>query len=344
MRLSLILICVFICSFFLTFLLRSLFLKKQVFISIPNDRSSHDQKIPTSGGLSVVIVFLSFILIAFWQQSLTLEEFILFFVSGFLVALAGFWDDFKEISPFLRLGLQLASVVVVLSFLEKVPSFDLLINGIFLPISLIYLLLGFYLMWLINLYNFMDGIDGLASIETIIACLGSVLIIFLGNNNQDVTLLLILSSAVLGFVLLNFPKAKIFMGDVCSYFLGLTLGTFSLYMSISEIELFCVWIILLGVFIVDSFITLLQRLFRGERIYVAHRDHAYQKAAINFKSHVKVTISIAFINIFWLFPLAYLVYINKIQGLVGILIAYLPLILIQLYFSQSNFFKIKSFD
>ena len=161
------------------------------------------------------------------------------------------------------------------------------------------------LVWLTNLFNFMDGIDGLAGMEAVsVSGLGAFLLL---RNRllSGAQLSLMLCAASLGFLVWNWPPAKIFMGDVGSGFLGFTLGTLALFSSKTDSTLVWPWLILLAAFLVDATVTLLRRISGRARWYEAHRSHAYQHAARASGSHAKVTLAVAAMNIGWLFPLAW---------------------------------------
>jgi len=136
----------------------------------------------------------------------------------------------------------------------------------------------------------------------------------------------LLTAAVAGFLFWNFPPARIFMGDAGSGFLGITLGVMSLQAAWVAPQLLWSWLILLGVFIVDATFTLLRRLLRGDKVYEAHRSHAYQYASRRFGRHLPVTLAVAALNLFWLLPIALWVGWSGLDGLVGLAIAYAPLI------------------
>ncbi len=161
------------------------------------------------------------------------------------------------------------------------------------------------LVWLTNLFNFMDGIDGLAGMEAVCVSVFGGTLLFLRGLASYSQLSWLLAAASLGFLLWNWPPAKIFMGDAGSGFLGFTLGTLALFSSSSSPGLIWPWLILLAAFIVDATVTLLRRMFSRARWYEAHRSHAYQHAARAWASHPKVTLAVAAINIGWLFPLAW---------------------------------------
>ncbi|MNJ68235.1 hypothetical protein D3C77_644650 [compost metagenome] len=126
------------------------------------------------------------------------------------------------------------------------------------------------------------------------------------------------------------------MGDAGSGFLGITLGVFSLQAAWVQSSLFWGWIILLGVFVVDATVTLIRRMLLGERVHEAHRSHAYQYASRRYGKHLPITIAVTAINLFWLAPLALVVAMGKLDGGGGVLIAYLPLLLIALKFNAGK--------
>lgn len=118
------------------------------------------------------------------------------------------------------------------------------------------------------------------------------------------------------------------MGDAGSGFLGIVLGVMSLQAGWMQPELLWAWLILLGVFVVDATLTLLERLHRGEKVYQAHCTHAYQHAARHVGRHLPVTLAVGTINLCWLLPIALWVGLGRLDGLLGVLIAYTPLVVL----------------
>jgi Fuc2NAc and GlcNAc transferase len=183
------------------------------------------------------------------------------------------------------------------------------------------------LVWLLNLYNFMDSIDGIAGVEALSICLGATLLSLLSTDARaEWYLPALLAAATLGFLVWNFPPAKIFMGDAGSGFLGLMLGVLAVRAAAVSPAWLWSWIILLGVFVVDATMTLLRRWQRHETLYQAHRSHAYQHAAVEHGAHRPVTIAVATINLLWLLPIALLVGNQILDGALGVLISYAPLV------------------
>ncbi len=321
--------CLIVCALTwgLTAQVRNYALKKNV-LDIPNERSSHSVPTPRGGGISVVIVFLAVLCILAINKWITVISLISFFGAGSLVSVVGFLDDHGHIAARWRLLAHFGSAIFIVFMLGGLPPVSLL--GINVNLSALGYVIGvLYLVWLLNLYNFMDGIDGLASIEAITVCIGSSvcsLILHQWTFTESATLSIVLASAVAGFMIWNYPPAKIFMGDACSGFLGLMLGALSLLAGWENSLMLWCSLILLAVFITDATVTLFRRLIRGEKLYEAHRSHAYQYASRYFSGHKPVTIFVALINICWLFPIALCVAIGWLDGYLAVLIAYIPMI------------------
>lgn len=294
-------------------------------IDIPNARSSHSVPTPRGGGVAIVLSFLlALSLLATWEMvALPLAWALL--GSGGGVAILGFLDDHGHIAARWRLLGHFAAAIWALFWLNGLPS----INAFGFSLDLGWLghvLAAVYLVWLLNLYNFMDGIDGIASVEAICVCLGGALLGIAGSSQpMEFFTPLLLAAAVMGFLFWNFPPARIFMGDAGSGFLGITLGVLSLQAAWVAPQFLWSWLILLGVFIVDATFTLLRRLLRGDKVYEAHRSHAYQYASRRFGRHLPVTLAVLGLNLFWLLPIALWVGLGGLDGLVGLVIAYAPL-------------------
>lgn len=326
MKIILFLLVVFIVSYLLTKLLRYYALSRSL-IDIPNDRSSHTVPTPRGGGVAIVLSFLCALPVLGLMDWLSWSFVIAALGAGGGVAVLGFLDDHGHIAARWRLLGHFSAAAWALYWLGGLPIIPFL--GYSLDLGLMGpLLAAFYLVWMLNLYNFMDGIDGLASVEAICVCLSGALLYLLVGSPSLALVPLLLAAAVAGFLCWNFPPARIFMGDAGSGFLGLLLGVLSLQAAWFKAELLWSWLILLGVFVVDATFTLLRRLLRGDKVYEAHRSHAYQYASRQFGAHKPVTLAVLFINILWLLPIALLVAIDQIPGVLGVLVAYLPLVFI----------------
>lgn len=317
-------------SLFLTGILRHYALRRSI-LDIPNERSSHTIPTPRGGGLAIVLAFLAALPVLVWSGHLTWIVFSTLLGAGVIVAIIGFVDDLGGVVARYRLLSHFLAALWVMLWLGALPPLTLF--GTHVELGWFgYVVVALYLVWLLNLYNFMDGIDGLASVEAITVCLGGALLYILHGYWNHALIVLSLASAVAGFLFWNFPPARIFMGDAGSGFLGMVLGILSLQAAWVEGKLFWSWVILLGVFIVDATCTLMRRLLRGDKVYEAHRSHAYQYAARHYGKHASVTCSVFVINVVWLLPIALLVGLGWLDGLVGVMIAYAPLLVLALKF------------
>ncbi len=293
-------------------------------LDVPNSRSSHLVATPRGGGVAIVMVSLAALPWLADQSLLPSNVFWALAGGGALVALVGFVDDHRHVAARWRLVAHFASAVWAIYWLGGMPPLVFPIVG---PVEgwLGSALLAIYLVWLLNLYNFMDGIDGIASVEAISVLVGGALLYTIAGQPTLAAAPSMLAAAVAGFLYWNVPPAKIFMGDAGSGFLGIVLGVLSVQAGWIDPELFWAWQILLGVFVVDATVTLVRRLVRGERVYEAHRSHAYQHASRRFGGHLPVTLAVTVINAVWLFPIAVCVVLGLFDGTTGLLIAYLPL-------------------
>ena len=265
--------------------------------------------------------------------------------AGCLLAVLGLWDDISPIPARYRLIGQWLAVIAAL----MLP--DHRVDGLSLWLGLG--IAAFLMVWWLNLFNFMDGIDGLAASEALFICAGATLLITASQSSaaSDLTLvMLLLMAAIAGFLSLNWPPARVFMGDVGSTFLGYVLGIFALDSIWGGQLPMVTWLVLGGVFWVDSTLTLLRRVFGGERWHTAHRSHAYQRYAGSLSryyqlrgqsvtearanAHRTVTLVAMTINILWLLPLAWLVIIAPSWQLAWLGIAWLPLVWLTLFSSM----------
>ncbi|MFJ4391943.1 MraY family glycosyltransferase [Pseudomonas soli] len=294
-------------------------------IDIPNARSSHVVPTPRGGGVAIVVSFLLVVVALGVADQLASSQLIGLAGAGGLIALIGFLDDHGHIAARWRLLGHFIAAAWGLYWLGGMPPLQLF--GMVVDLGWLgAVFAAFYLVWLLNLYNFMDGIDGIASVEAICVCAGACLLYWLGGFEQLIALPLILIMSVSGFLYWNFPPAKIFMGDAGSGFLGIVLGLLSLQAAWVSAQLFWCWLILLGVFVVDATFTLIRRLVRGEKVYEAHRSHAYQFASRRVGGHLPVTLAVALINLCWLLPVALGVLLFDLDGFLALLVAYLPLV------------------
>lgn len=316
---------VFLAARWLTGQFRSYALARRL-LDLPNARSSHAVATPRGGGVAIVLTTLVALSVLGTLSALTWPHVWGLLGGGALVALIGFADDHGHIAPRWRLLGHFAGASWVLAWLGGLPPLPIL-GFVLAPGWMGHIMAVIYLVWLLNLTNFMDGIDGIAGVETITVSLGGTLLYLVAVPGITQWLApLVLASATLGFLVWNWPPAKIFMGDAGSGFLGLMLAALSLQAALVAPALLWSWVILLGAFVVDATATLLRRVARGEKVYEAHRSHAYQHAAQRWGAHLPVTVAVGAINLCWLLPIALLVALRSLDGLLGVFIAYAPLI------------------
>ena len=300
-------------------------------IDIPNARSSHSVPTPRGGGVAIVVSFLIALPVLAWTDAVAWPMALALLGAGGWIAIIGFLDDHGHIAARWRLLAHFGGAIWALFWIGGMAPINLFGHEFSLG-WFGYVIAAFYLVWMLNLYNFMDGIDGLASVEAICACVGACLVYWIAGHSSLAIAPLVLAMAVLGFLVWNFPPAKIFMGDAGSGFLGIILAVMSLYAAWTNPLFLWAWLILLGVFIVDATFTLIRRLLRGDKVYEAHRSHGYQYASRKYGSHRAVTLAIAAINLLWLVPVAILVVMQYLDGMAGLVLAYAPLVLLAFKF------------
>lgn len=261
-------------------------------VDVPNQRSSHSQPTPRGGGLAFVLlcpIVASGVL--FLTAAPIPDGMAALLVGGLAVAAVGLADDRWRLSARFRIvAYLLAALILVIGggSLHELqwpgwPSVPLGWAGV--PLTLL------WIVGLTNAYNFMDGIDGIAATQGVVAAGAAGLLALWHGNLASATYPLILASGVFGFLLHNWPPARVFMGDVGSAFLGYSFaGLAVLDRGGGSTGLpFAVWLILLAPFLFDTSLTLMRRVLKGERWYEAHCEHLYQRLVRQGWSHLAVT-------------------------------------------------------
>ncbi|MCG3661035.1 MraY family glycosyltransferase [Aliarcobacter butzleri] len=311
-------------SFLLTYFIKNYMIKKSLVASV-NERSSHTVPTPHGGGIAIAITwFIGLFYLYFIGQIENNLFYALLF--GAVISIVSFFDDIYELSPKLRLIIQ---AIVAIGGLYFLGGFETLTFGIFdIQNSIFTNIFAFFMIiWFINLYNFLDGINGYAGSEAIFLSLAAF-ILFGGNH------FLVLAVAVLGFLYWNWNKAKIFMGDVGSTLLGYNVAIFTIYYANQEPTNFWIWIILFSVYWFDATLTLIRRKLNKERLSLAHKKHAYQRLTQAGWSHYKVTNYSIGLNIL-LFAIVY--FISNI--FVAFLIAFIVLVLSMKFIDSKKAFE-----
>ena len=299
--------------------------QRQALLAIPNERSSHHSPTPTCGGLAILLAYLIFCVWYGFYLGHGDSKLFRFTALAVGVGFLGYVDDRIQLAARWRLPLHFLAAIILVVGIKKLPEIAVL--GWVLEwksVALIVYVLG--LVWLVNLFNFMDGIDGIAAVEAITVSIGAAFILWMNGQLDYVVWLIALALSVAGFTLLNWAPAKIFMGDIGSGFLGFIIGGFLLITASGEGITLWSWVVLLAVFVADATVTLVVRGLRKEKIYEAHRSHAYQILSRRWHSHAKVSLLVLGINVLYLYPLAFLATLWPDMGLLIAACAYLPIL------------------
>lgn len=259
-------------------------------LDYPNERSLHATPIPRTGGLAICIG----VLVGMIAVSFVLDVGPLFtWVAGaaLLVATVSFVDDLFSLSITFRLVAHTgAASLLMVGGLE--PAGPWLPNvGIDLPRPLAWTVGVLFVVWMVNLYNFMDGMDGFAGGMAVIGFGSLAALGWLAGNESFLLLNLMVAAAALGFLVFNFPPARIFMGDAGSSTLGLLAAAFLLWGTHERVFPLWLGMLVFSPFIIDTTVTLVQRALRGEQVWTAHRSHYYQRLVISGWSHKEVSLS-----------------------------------------------------
>ena len=277
---------VFFISLIGVYLFREAAIKFSI-IANPNFRTLHEIPLPKGGGIVFSIVFVFGVFFLYWKAYLTLNLLLIFGIGSLAALLFGFIDDLVHIGVKKKIIFQLFISFWALFWLNGGPlfSYDLL------PYWLSFSLTSFFLVCVINAFNFVDGVDGMASSVSIMSALVLSIVLMINNESSELLILFVLlSSSILAFIIFNWPPASIFMGDTGSVFLGYLFGVLML-ISVMKGEIsFWTWIVVFGYFISDTTFTFIVRLFIVKKWYGAHRSHAYQNLARITNSHLKVTL------------------------------------------------------
>lgn len=274
-------------------------LKKRRILDMPNHRSSHHEATVTGGGIAIMTV-----LIVLWLSLLAgeMNPSPALLILAVVLSLVGLLDDINNVTWLNKLLLQLAVAIYFVAAVggfSRLDFFGLIIDGGSLAAV-------FSVLWIVgfvNVYNFMDGIDGLASgYGALCACVLGIWFIILGGYNGLSLFLYGLMAACLGFLVWNWAPARIFLGDSGSMMIGGTLAAVSIIGERRYNVPLSAFILLFAVFIADAGYTLARRALRGEKIWQAHREHLYQRATRSGLGHSSVTIMVLLISMVMCVP------------------------------------------
>lgn len=296
----------------------------------PNHRSSHTTPKPRGGGIIIISLATTLWIVSLINNLLPLKQGMAFLLAGSLVALAGYFDDKGHVSRRARIVAQLVATFLAIMLLHPLPAltitseFSISLNNILLlPVA------GILMIWLINLYNFMDGIDAIAASEAIIVTSTTAITLLYFGNTKMAIVLVFFSCIITGFLIWNWPPSKLFMGDSGSTYIGLILAIFAIITS-ESLSLWY-WVIILGTFIGDASWTLLVRMITGQNWRDGHRLHGYQKHTKSETQHRSTSLLYAAVTLFWLYPLAVFTVVESSYSMFIAAIAYTPIVLFCYY-------------
>ena len=280
---------------FLSFLLTGIatwYAGRRGLLDHPGERQSHTVVTPRGGGVGLVAALLIVSLLVsagnshgFWVQCIVPAVVVL--------AITGWWDDHASLGVGFRFFIQLA------------VSFYLLwcaTNAGWMQGVIPMIMSGLFVIWMTNLYNFMDGSNGMAGLQGVFAASVLAVLFHLSGDDPFALFSLLLAACCAGFLPWNLGRARVFMGDVGSLALGFLFAAFMLYGTGTGAFDYPVALIVMLLFLTDATLTLLLRVIRGERWYNAHRQHLYQRLIANGWTHARVAIVYQAINLTLVLP------------------------------------------
>ena len=247
-------------------------------LDYPNERSLHQKPVPRTGGLALITCVAVAFAAAIWIDDSGRSHIGCFAPALALVALTSLLDDNLGLSPGVRLVAQVLAAVFLLLCGAVVPDVLTLPGWSWhWPLAVADIFVVLFVVWMINLYNFMDGMDGYAAGMAVIGFLGLAILGAQGEDPLFTILTSVVASSAAGFLVFNFPRARIFLGDSGSSTLGFLAASFSLWADEARVSPLWLSALIFSPFIVDATVTLVCRLGRRDRIWTAHKTHYYQR-------------------------------------------------------------------
>lgn len=289
-------------------------------IDHPNERSLHAT--PTVVGAGVVPM-LTLVGVIALNSDLPSAFAVAALMLG--LVLIGLWDDRVGIAPGLRLICYVIAGLAVSSMMVNAESAE----------WLLILVVGVAVAWCINLVNFMDGIDGLVTVHAI--CIAVTLGLTATFHPSEILAddLVMLCWALIAcfapLMWLNWPPARVFMGDAGAVPLGFFLALLGMLAAVAHVSLGYVWLICMMPLLVDTGTTLLMRSWVGHAPHVAHRDHAYQRLALSAGSTLPVVLGLLAMHLLWLFPLAVTAVITDLFPALLVFLSAIPSVILVVY-------------
>jgi len=273
------------------------FLTQRKIVDTPNERSMHQGAVPRGGGIVIILL----LLIAIFVLAIVSERYQVFAGLFCIVAawaILSWWDDRHDLSARQRLFFQVVFTLLSMFAFGYVSIIHLSSQYLFWTPWLGAVATFVGIIWLANLFNFMDGMDGLAASQTIIAAITLAFWFWQAGDPHIGLLCLVLAAASYGFILRNWQPASIFMGDVGSITIGAFFAMLIVYANtryqIPVISL----VLLFGVFVFDASVTILRRIYRREKFWLPHRSHYYQRLGLAGIDHAKVVVAAVILMLF----------------------------------------------
>jgi UDP-N-acetylmuramyl pentapeptide phosphotransferase/UDP-N-acetylglucosamine-1-phosphate transferase len=279
-------------AYVLGFPVRNLGLRLNI-MDKPGHRSSHSTPTPRVGGVAILLAALAAALLFFTPT----PAFLVATAVGIGIAAVSFFDDLISLPSLARLAVHFIVACACVYFIRLVPTgLDLPFASLHLPYAAAFALAVFFLVAFVNFFNFMDGINGIAASQGAFGAIGLAILLYIGGAANSVVTAAALGGACLGFLPHNFPKARMFMGDVGSTTLGFALAMLTLLGAIKTPLSWVACVLPLMPFIYDATFTLIKRILRGENFLKAHREHHYQLLIRSGWSHTRTTALYAALN------------------------------------------------
>jgi UDP-GlcNAc:undecaprenyl-phosphate/decaprenyl-phosphate GlcNAc-1-phosphate transferase len=303
-------------------------------LDTPNQRSSHHQPTPTTGGVAIVLTFFLGMGIFFLIGDAAMIQTRFFFgftFSSILVAAMSLYDDIKDKPFWLRLLTQALGTLLVMYFGIVITHIDLpFLAPSFMAIAG-WFFTFFWIVGLTNAYNFMDGLNGIAGANAVVAAVFLGAIAFFQGSNFTYIVCYCLVAGTAGFLVFNFPRGRLFMGDVGATFLGFTFASLAIIASLydnAHTSLLVVPLLLLH-FVFDTAFTFFRRLIRGDNVFQAHRTHLYQLLNRMGWSHTRVTLLYGTLGIIQGLAAFWMVHIPSLPRL----LVFIPFLILYILFA-----------
>ena len=261
-------------------------------LDMPGERRSHEEVTPRGGGIAIIICLVVALLVCRQTGWIGLPLFLTWISPMLMVAAIGWWDDHSPLSARFRFLIQVLAVLTLLAGFHA--TYGLSGNTGFI--------MFFAALWLLNLFNFMDGSHGLAAGQGIFAALVFAGLLFDSGAEEAALSALLVAAVCIGFIPWNFPRPRVFMGDVASGAIGLAFAILGIWGFLAGNLTPALILVVLSTFIMDASLTLLNRMYRRQKWYTAHTEHAYQRLIVMGCGHTKTFLLYQAVNVIVVLP------------------------------------------